>query len=241
MPESKNAPVRPRAGLDHAARARELAVIGLRLIDADGLPGLSMRRLAAEAGMTAMAVYRYFADKQAVLDAVTGLIHEEFLAERATLTAAREPQAAEWLDVLITSVVNVLVRHHRDVTILAQSQVSGSNRAHLNEQALDNFELSLRQLDEAGITGVAAVQLSFLISQGVFMLALACRGEQGDDSSPDAQLRAQWESLRDVPSERYPFVRDAARSFAHDEDSTTLLQRGVSLFTSVLRRGVEPR
>ncbi|WP_236794210.1 TetR/AcrR family transcriptional regulator [Amycolatopsis sp. GM8] len=237
MAEPGKSPAWPRAGLDHAARARELTVIALRLIDADGLPGLTMRRLAAETGMTAMAVYRYFPDKRAVLDAVTGLIHEEFLAEREKQAAAREPNAPSWLDLLISSVVSVLVRHHRDITVLAQAQVSGSSSAHLNDEALDNFERTLRQFAGVGIKGVAAVQLSFLISQGVFMLALACRGDPDNDISADAQLRAQWESLSDLPSERYPLVREAAHAFARDEDPTTLLQRGTDLFTAVLRLG----
>jgi AcrR family transcriptional regulator len=88
-----------------------------------------MRWLAAETGMTAMAVYRYFPDKQAVLDAATGLINEEFLVERGKQAAAAEPNVPGWLDLLISSVVSVLVRHHRDITVLAQAQVSGSSGA----------------------------------------------------------------------------------------------------------------
>lgn len=224
--------LRPRPGLDHAARVRELTVLALRLIDAEGLAGLTMRKLAAEAGLSTMATYRYFPDKQALLTAVVGLVHEEFLAEREK----GEPHAEHWLDALIESVVTVLARHHRDITILAQSQVTGPSSAHLNPEALDNFERTLAQLADVGVEGIAAVQLAHLISQGVFMLALACRGEPNSGTSADAQLKTQWESLGDLPAERYPHVRKAAQAFARDSDSTTLLQRGTNLFTSVLRR-----
>ena len=41
-----------------------------QLIERDGLDGLSMRRVAAAAGITAMAIYRHYADRTAVLNAV---------------------------------------------------------------------------------------------------------------------------------------------------------------------------
>jgi AcrR family transcriptional regulator len=49
----------------------------LKLIDADGLDGLSMRRLGQTLGVEAMALYHHFANKGALLDAVL----EELTAE----------------------------------------------------------------------------------------------------------------------------------------------------------------
>lgn len=51
-----------------------VAEAALRLIDRDGLERLSMRRLGAELGVDAMMVYRFFANKAAVLDGVMGTI-----------------------------------------------------------------------------------------------------------------------------------------------------------------------
>ena len=45
----------------------------LRLIDEEGLPALSMRRLGQELGVEAMALYKYVVSKQALLDGVVGL------------------------------------------------------------------------------------------------------------------------------------------------------------------------
>ena len=45
----------------------------LRLIDSEGLPALSMRRLGQELGVEAMALYKHVPSKQALLDGVVGL------------------------------------------------------------------------------------------------------------------------------------------------------------------------
>ncbi|MBS0296494.1 MAG: TetR/AcrR family transcriptional regulator [Proteobacteria bacterium] len=41
------------------------------LFDAEGVEGLSMRKVAAAVGLTPMALYRHFADKDALVDALT--------------------------------------------------------------------------------------------------------------------------------------------------------------------------
>lgn len=56
------------AGLDPATILR--AAVGLA--DRDGLSALSMRRLGAELGVEAMAIYHHFPNKDALLDAMVG-------------------------------------------------------------------------------------------------------------------------------------------------------------------------
>lgn len=50
----------------------EAAIIesALRIVDADGLRRLSMRRIAAELGVDGSSLYHYFASKQALVDAI---------------------------------------------------------------------------------------------------------------------------------------------------------------------------
>jgi radical SAM superfamily enzyme YgiQ (UPF0313 family)/AcrR family transcriptional regulator len=58
----------PRRSVLTRARIVELA---LEIIDEDGLDALNMRRLAAEAGVRPMSLYHHFANKGAILDAVS--------------------------------------------------------------------------------------------------------------------------------------------------------------------------
>jgi AcrR family transcriptional regulator len=56
---------------------RRIAEAALDLVDADGVDGLTMRKLAQRLGVSAMALYTYFPDREAVLEAVTQLVLTE--------------------------------------------------------------------------------------------------------------------------------------------------------------------
>ena len=53
----------PKPGVD----VRRIGEIGVQLADSNGLAGLSMRRVAAELGVTTMALYRYVESKEELL------------------------------------------------------------------------------------------------------------------------------------------------------------------------------
>ena len=63
----------PGSGLNE----RRIAETALALIDDDGVDGLSMRKLAQRLGVAPMSLYTYFADREAVLDAVAQLLLAE--------------------------------------------------------------------------------------------------------------------------------------------------------------------
>jgi AcrR family transcriptional regulator len=67
------------------------------VLDREGIPGLTIRKVAQCAGMSPMAMYRHFADKEALLDALM----EDGLAaweRRARAIKARDPLI--WLESL---------------------------------------------------------------------------------------------------------------------------------------------
>jgi AcrR family transcriptional regulator len=59
---------------------RAIAEKALELIDAEGVDALTMRRLATELRTGPMSLYNYFADKDALLEAVTQLVLAEIEA-----------------------------------------------------------------------------------------------------------------------------------------------------------------
>ena len=65
--------------VDMAARgtAREIAVAARRLLDKEGAEGVTMRRVAQAAGITAMAIYRHYPDRAALLNALANQGFEE--------------------------------------------------------------------------------------------------------------------------------------------------------------------
>lgn len=65
------------------------------VLDRDGIAGLTIRKVAQDAGMSPMAMYRYFADKDALLDALM----TDGLAEWETRVRAIEAtDPMDWLE-----------------------------------------------------------------------------------------------------------------------------------------------
>lgn len=83
-------PGRPRAGEKRLSRSTILAT-GLRIVDRDGIEGLTMRRLAAELDVNPMSIYHHLPGKAAV---VSGLVAEVFSQMRIAAPA----DGASWQD-----------------------------------------------------------------------------------------------------------------------------------------------
>lgn len=65
------------------------------LFDREGLGGLSMRRIAEQVAITPMAIYRHYADKDALIDA---LMLDGFEAWEARVRAIRTTDPIRWLE-----------------------------------------------------------------------------------------------------------------------------------------------
>jgi AcrR family transcriptional regulator len=64
------------------------------LFDQDGEDGVSMRRIADRVGITPMAIYKHYPDKDALLNA---LMLDGFVAWEARVEKIREPEPLDWL------------------------------------------------------------------------------------------------------------------------------------------------
>jgi AcrR family transcriptional regulator len=64
------------------------------LFDQNGVDGVSMRRIADKVGITPMAIYKHYPDKDALLNA---LMLDGFAAWEARVEKIREPEPLDWL------------------------------------------------------------------------------------------------------------------------------------------------
>jgi AcrR family transcriptional regulator len=115
---SRRASDRGRYG--RLSRERVLAA-ALELVDREGLSALSMRRLGAELGVEAMALYRYAASKDALLD---GLVEALYLELEGRLAAEPATDAVEggWrsgLHRVARATYEVCLAHPQAVPLLA--------------------------------------------------------------------------------------------------------------------------
>jgi AcrR family transcriptional regulator len=69
-----------------------------RVLEEDGVTGLSVRKVARLAGMSPMAMYNHFADKDALLNA---LMEDGFAAWEKIVRAIRARDPMEWLERLM--------------------------------------------------------------------------------------------------------------------------------------------
>jgi hypothetical protein len=66
----------------------------LELVDVEGLEALTMRRLGQKLGRDPLSLYRYAANRAAVLDGVTELVLNQLPAFRTALTRRPSPRAS---------------------------------------------------------------------------------------------------------------------------------------------------
>lgn len=185
--------------------------IALALVDALGLEALTMRRLAEAAGVQAPALYRRFANKQDLLDAMAEVIIAEALADPALAAGG---DWAQRLAELARSLRRALLAH-RD-----SARVVGGNYA-AKRNTLTFADAAIGALVEAGFTpgaaawGTATVT-SYTIGEVLEQQAVP-RGDL-DAGRLTAQLRAglrdhagahvhpdlPWEQFLDFDS-RYEF------------------------------------
>ena len=64
---------------------------GVAVAERDGLAGLSVNRVVAEAGVAKGTFYVHFADREAFIDALHARFHDRVLAAVAAATAGTEP------------------------------------------------------------------------------------------------------------------------------------------------------
>ncbi len=85
--------------------AQRIAVAARRLLDEEGADAVSMRRVADAVGITAMALYRHYADRAALLNA---LANEGFDELAIQLSAAR---LAGDIEKRLTKILDVYLDH----------------------------------------------------------------------------------------------------------------------------------
>lgn len=103
----------------------------LRIVDKDGLDGLSMRRVAQELGTGAASLYVYFASKEELLEQLLDRVIG------AVPIAAVEP--GRWAEQLKELHINsrAALRAHRDLARAAQANIPvGPNSLRVTEHAL---------------------------------------------------------------------------------------------------------
>ncbi|HEV7136775.1 MAG TPA: TetR/AcrR family transcriptional regulator [Steroidobacteraceae bacterium] len=158
-----------------------------KAFDRNGLEGLSLRDIAAKVGITPMAIYRHFASKEALVDALVLDALEDWSARVAALPAAAGVAKVEQIG---EAFLDFAVREPRrfEAAFLLPSRnarrypddfaAGRSPAANVNLRALEE---GIRQGQIAGASPVEILLIISALSQGLVTLYRAGRMAGGEE------------------------------------------------------------
>lgn len=195
----------------------------IRLLDEVGLEKLTLRRLAAELGVQAPALYWHFRNKQELLDAMA----EAISAQEPPRPLAEGESWEEWLAEWCRSRRRVFMSHRDTARLTAGT--------HPGTATLRTAETILESLRRAGFTRTEAMWgLSTLANfLGGFVLEEQADRERGSLAPP--ALEGALESL--AP---YPNVR-AVMAETGGPQTDASFEFGIGLILSGMRARLEDR
>jgi TetR/AcrR family tetracycline transcriptional repressor len=156
----------------------------LAVLDAEGLDGLTMRRLAKQLGVQNPALYWHFRNKQEIVDGMA----VRMLAE-AEVELGRSTRWDEWLSSAARAFRRMMLSHRDGARVVASADLSGS-------AITERHDVTLRLLLDAGFDEVDA--LVGVIA--VFDYTLGATFEQQADPVRDAPRKRTKPPKRAPPS-----------------------------------------
>ncbi len=174
----------------------------LEILDAEGVEGISMRRLGDALGVEAMAMYHHFPNKDAILDGVLARIMEE-----TGPAMPLEEQPADWKTVMLSgpaSAGRAIAAHPKAGWLLL-------GRHYSTAESLQMLEAPLAILRSAGFEGqelVDAAHAIFAYTAGWYFLS---SGQGGSWSGPDDDAIAAVGEATPLAASLAPELRDWSR------------------------------
>lgn len=219
------APTKTAASAAETERTRlsRSAVVdrALALADGEGVDALTIRRLAQELGVTPMALYWHFRNKEELIAGLAGRIWGEVKSD--------VDPAAGWprkLRSLLESLIDVLRAHPSASALLLGADKLGPAYWQVTEVTLD-------VLRSAGFDAVHASEIARSALWTGLMLVMSEPGfDPGLTEAERAEhIRHKQVELASLPPERYPRLVEAAVPLtACDDEPVFHYQFGVDLF-----------
>ncbi len=161
-----------------------------------GLEGLSLRTVAAKVGITPMAIYRHFASKEALIDALVLDALEEWSARVAALPPVQGVAKVEQLGVAFLDFALREPRRFEAAFLLPSRKARrypddfAAGRSPAGNVQLRALEEGVRNGQLAAISPVEMMLINSALSQGLVTLYRAGRIAGGEEEFRALYLRA---------------------------------------------------
>lgn len=205
----------------------------LELIDREGLSGLSLRKLAAQTGVSTMSIYRHYRNKgeieMDIVDHVVGVYG---------VTDHDEPDIADWLLTTYTSMRVGLCAHPGLLALLDNTASNTTDAAYQGQNALVVMDAILGRLSAAGVTPDKSARLLHLLMAmmigSVLMMNEAARQaiarDDSEASSEQTHLRRLILEMASIAG--YPHIAEIAPHLACAWETATFRDDLLQIITA---------
>jgi AcrR family transcriptional regulator len=211
-PPWQRVPPPPRRPRRDPITREAIVAAALRILDADGLEGLSMRRVADELDTGAASLYRHVGSKDGLLD----LLFDEIIGEQHV----PDPEPERWREQIkeVARTMRATILGHRDVVRISIGRIP------MGPNALAYSERVLAILRAGGVSDPLAVLGHQLLIAAVNGFTIDETGEGGeppaDQPSPDEAAAMVRDYLVSLSAERFPNLVALADHFAISDPDT---------------------
>jgi AcrR family transcriptional regulator len=212
---------RPRAFTDEAVIAAALSIS-----DSEGLPALTMRRLAEALDVTGMTVYTYFKNKDDLEQAVA-----DALLERIPPPSLDAPHPGTELVAFFSELYQLCIQHPTLISIFNAGPVLGL-------AAYRRTDAVLSLLRATGLSREAAVQGHRAITSWTFGFILLASARRADGDGNGHHRRPVQDA------QAYPALEDLGPLLAQDPTQAEFedgLRRIIAAFVPATRRRMPSR
>ncbi len=197
----------------------------LAVADDEGLDSVTIRRLADIHGVTPMALYRYFADKERIFDALAARLLDDVVIP--------EPDKRPWHE-QVTDLLSAFIaglREHPNAAILVLHRILESDAGR------NVTERMLALLAEAGFAVNAAAETASqaLCSLVTLVITEPGRRHGGDVEAQEAAIRGQRAALLSLDPRHYSHIVDAADALARCASEKVYYERGLRMIVAGIR------
>jgi TetR/AcrR family transcriptional regulator, tetracycline repressor protein len=197
----------------------------LAVADSEGLAAVTVRRVAADHGVTHMALYWHFRDKEQLLDGIA-----DYLFAQVELPSAEGRPWDQRLSSALSAIVTVL-RPHPAVAQLASSRILSS------DAGLRLTEHVLGILREAGFRAERSAVIATQLLMAIIALVTGHPGRSRteDPQGYEAAARTRTALLGALDPARFPNVIAAAGPLARCAEDDSYYDSGLELLTGGVR------
>lgn len=200
-----------------------IVAYALRQIDENGIDSFSMRKVAAELGVTSMALYWHVKDREELLGRVLTLV----------VGAVEVPASGKWDERILRLLERVRHQwraHPNVIPLLASRDLRETGTARV----IDELLLLLFEGGYRGREAVKALRLLLNHLTGSLLSEAGRQAYEAQDPGRHASLSALADS---APEAHRGAVREAAAAFAEPVDEEALFSEGIR----AVLRGLPPK